>query len=196
MVAAPRASQGHRPRRSPVSLDVRPAESLDVAEETPGGSRNALAWTPDGQALVFVGVRAGVRQLYVRRLDTDEARPLAGTEGAQEPAVSADGQWVAFFANGAIKKVPLRGGLVNQLRAGMPIAPTGLVWDDRGRFVSGGAVIGGGGGVGIEMLPAEGPPQAVTIVGDAETGPSPPVASAWRPGVPLYRSQTHLVVGR
>jgi serine/threonine-protein kinase len=153
-----------------LSLDVRPADSLEVTDGTPGGSRTALAWTPDGQALVFVGVRAGVRQLYVRRLDASEARPLAGTEGAQEPAVSADGQWVAFFANGTIKKVPLGGGLVDQVRAGKPFAPTGLVWDDRGRLVSGGIVVGGGGGAGIEVLPPEGPPQVLTTASDAETG--------------------------
>jgi TolB-like protein len=43
---------------------------------------------------VFVGRRAGVQQLYLRRLDATEAKPLAGTEGAQVPAVSPDGRFV------------------------------------------------------------------------------------------------------
>ena len=83
-----------RPSLARVSLDVRPAEELNGGGSagnwipTPGGSRTALTWTPDGQALVFVGRRGGVQQLYVRRLDAAEARPLAGTEAAQVPAPS------------------------------------------------------------------------------------------------------------
>ena len=53
-----------------------------------GGIAYGVRVDPDGQALVFVGRRDGVQQLYVRRLDAAEARPLAGTEGAQVPAVS------------------------------------------------------------------------------------------------------------
>ena len=106
-----------------VSLDVRPAEELNAGgvrgfTPTPGGSRTAMAWTPDGQALVFVGRRGGVQQLYVRRLDAAEARPLAGTEGAQVPAIPADGRSVIFWAARAVKQVPLGGGLVDRPRAG------------------------------------------------------------------------------
>jgi Tol biopolymer transport system component len=110
-----------------------PAEFLP----TPGGSRTALTWTPDGQSLVFVGRRDGVQQLYVRRLDAAEARPLGGTEGAQVPAVSPDGQWVAFWAHGAIRKVPLGGGPVTDLASGPAGPPYGLVWDARGRMFYG-----------------------------------------------------------
>ena len=100
------------PHSSParVSLDLRPVDELNAGgvdpryDATLGGSRTALTWAPDGQALVFVGRRGGIQQIYVRSLDEAEARPLAGTEGAQMPAVSTDGQWVAFWAAGAIKK--------------------------------------------------------------------------------------------
>jgi serine/threonine protein kinase len=76
-------------------LDVQPSGEVNSGgwgePWTLAGSRTALTWTPDGRALVFVGVREGRRQLYVRELDRDEARPLAGTEGAQALAVSPDG---------------------------------------------------------------------------------------------------------
>jgi serine/threonine-protein kinase len=151
-----------------LSLDVRPAETLNaggVSEiflPTPGGSRTALTWTPDGRALVFVGRRNGVQQLYVRRLDAAEARPLAGTEGAQVPAVSADGQWVAFWTGGAIKKAPLSGGPVTDVAAVREYPPLGLVWNDRGDlfFAQQGSI--------WQIPAAGGTPAAVTTVGEGE----------------------------
>ncbi len=38
--------------------------------------------------------------------------PLAGTNGAQAPFFSPDGQWIAFFATGVLKKVSVAGGAV------------------------------------------------------------------------------------
>ena len=118
-------------------LDVRPAEELYAGgqsawQPTPGGARTALVWTPDGRSLVFVGRRGGVQQLYVRALGAPEARPLEGTEGAQAPAVSPDGQWVAFWARDAIRRVPLSGGPVGLVvETGGP-PPTGLACGENG----------------------------------------------------------------
>ena len=67
---------------------------------------------------MFVGRRGGVQQLYVRRLDAIEARLLPNTEGAEVPTVSSDGQWVAFWARGMIKKVPIGGGPAMDFRKG------------------------------------------------------------------------------
>jgi len=160
---------GPQPSLARVSLDVRPAEELNAGGysswiPTPGGSRTALTWTPDGQALVFAGRRGGLQQLYVRRLDAAEARPLAGTEGAQVPAVSPDGQWVAFWAASVIRKVPLGGGPVTEMASGIAFPPLGLVWDARGRVFFG---VNEG---SIWQIPPEGVPAAVTTVGDAEMG--------------------------
>ena len=151
-----------------VSVQVQPAEELNsgaivtIFMPTAGGSRTALTWTPDGQALVFVGRRGGVQQLYVRRLDVAEARPLAGTEDAQVPAVSADGQWVAFWARRAIRKVPLGGGPVMDLATGLTYPPRGMVWDARGR------VFFGRDDGRIWQIPPEGVPAAVTAVREGE----------------------------
>jgi len=79
---------------------------------TPGGARTALTWTPDAQAIVFVGRVGNTGRLYVRRLDANEPRLLEGTDFAQLPAVSPDGKWVAFFQRGTIKKIPFEGGAV------------------------------------------------------------------------------------
>jgi Tol biopolymer transport system component len=126
------------PRALPVrvSLEVSPADELNTGGyspqyvRTPGGARTAFTWTPDGQALVFVGRKGGVQQLYLRRLDAAEARLINGTEGAQVPAVSPDGQWIAFWADAAIKKVPFGGGPVTDLATSISF-PRQMVWDTR-----------------------------------------------------------------
>jgi len=152
-----------------VTLDVNPAEELNAGGSESwtgpgGGSRTAVTWTPNGQALVFVGRLNGVQQLYVRRLDAAEAHPLGGTDGAQVPAVSPDGQWVAFYAAGALKKVPLSGGPAVQLAPGVGGSPFGLTWD------AGGALYFGKDDRGtIWKLPAGGAPTPVTTLGEAET---------------------------
>jgi eukaryotic-like serine/threonine-protein kinase len=98
-----------------------------------GGSRTGFAWTPDGRALVFVGVRGNARQLFVRKLDDVEAKPLAETTGAQLPVISADGKWVAFWARRAIRKVPLEGmgaaSVVAESLAGVPVGCHGMPAD-------------------------------------------------------------------
>ena len=121
-----------------VTVGIVPADELnagginEVHLPTPGGSRTALAWTPDGRTLLFVGRHDGVQQLYVRRLDAEEAHPVTGTEGAQVPAVSADGQWAAFWTGGAIKKVPLAGGPATELAPGVGLPPYGMAWGPNG----------------------------------------------------------------
>lgn len=55
------------------------------------------AWSADGNHIVFVSGRSGVRQLYVMNLDGSEVRQLTSlTGGAEQPVVSPDGQRVAF----------------------------------------------------------------------------------------------------
>ena len=150
------------------SLKVLPAEELAAGGvqtlflPTPGGSRTAMAWTPDGRALVFVGRRDGVQQLYVRPLDATQAHALDGTEGAQVPAVSADGQWVAFWAKGAIRKVAIGGGPVMDLATPLAEPPSGLAWDGTGRLFFGKV------NDGIWVLPPGGAATAVSSVGEAE----------------------------
>ena len=77
---------------------------------------SSLALSPDGRMLTFVAQpAAGSAQLYVRRLDQLNATPLAGTSGARHPFFSPDALWIAFFADGKLKKVPVGGGTVQTL---------------------------------------------------------------------------------
>ena len=69
-----------------------------------------LAISPDGRRLAYVGRIANRAQLYVRSLDAFEAKQLPGTEDAQYPFFSPNGEWVAFFAHGRLARVPVAGG--------------------------------------------------------------------------------------
>ena len=66
--------------------------------------------SPDGTTLVFAALQDNQARLFIRRLDQLQAAPLAGTGGAAYPFFSPDGQWVAFFAGGQLKKVSVTGG--------------------------------------------------------------------------------------
>jgi serine/threonine-protein kinase len=67
--------------------------------------------SPDGKRIVFSGqAPGGGWQLYIRRMDELEARPLPGTNGATEAMFSPDGKWLAFLADGKFRKLQLDGG--------------------------------------------------------------------------------------
>ena len=69
-----------------------------------------IALSPDGRDLVYLGRAEKGSQLYLRTLDEANTRPIAGTEGGDAPFFSPDGQWLGFWANAQIRKVPIAGG--------------------------------------------------------------------------------------
>ena len=69
--------------------------------------------SPDGSKFVFRASEAGPNQkprLYIRQRDQLQASALAGTDGARNAFFSPDGQWIGFFADGKLKKIPVQGG--------------------------------------------------------------------------------------
>jgi eukaryotic-like serine/threonine-protein kinase len=74
------------------------------------GYQPVTALSPDGSRLVYVANHGGNTQLYIRAMDRFEAKPIPGTDGAETPFFSPDGQSVGFFAEGKLKKVSLSGG--------------------------------------------------------------------------------------
>ena len=88
-----------------------------------------LALSPDGRYLAFAAADASERRiLWVRRLAQPDAVALPGTEGAEAPFWSPDSRWVAFVADGALKKVDVRGGPVVTVTA--PVRPFPGSWND------------------------------------------------------------------
>jgi serine/threonine-protein kinase len=64
----------------------------------------------DGSRLVFQARVGQSDSLYVQTLDQFTPRALEGTEGAQEPFFSPDGEWIGFAADGKLRKIRVDGG--------------------------------------------------------------------------------------
>src|ERR1700737_1960134 len=90
----------------------------------------AVALSPDGTHFAYAALLGGTQQLYLRALDSLEAKPIPDTEGATSPFFSPDSQWVGFFADGKMKKVSASGGAVLIL-ADAP-QPRGASWGSQG----------------------------------------------------------------
>ena len=69
--------------------------------------RQILAIAPDGRRFAYNATGG----LYVRKMDEEEPRLIPGTEqGLDEPMFSPDGGSLAYFQDGAVKKVRVDGG--------------------------------------------------------------------------------------
>ena len=88
----------------------------------------------DGRFLVYVGDDDGKSQLFVRPLGDTIAQPIPGTTGASTPFMSPDGEWIAFFADDKLKKVP-RGGGASIDVAGAPSVEAGATWGTDGTLL-------------------------------------------------------------
>ena len=96
------------------AAEQRPVTRLVMAMEdhvVTGGNGPALALSPNGAWLAYYGSRGGGPvQLFLRRMDSLEARPIIDTEGAYNPIFSPDGEWLAYFAGNKLKKASTSGG--------------------------------------------------------------------------------------
>ncbi len=67
--------------------------------------------SPDGRFFAIPGRTAqGGGALWIRALNSTEARLLPGTENAEDPIWSPDSRWLAFYADGRLKKINPSGG--------------------------------------------------------------------------------------
>ena len=89
-----------------------------------------MALSADGTHLAYVARQGGTQQIYLRAMDSLEAKPILGTEGGVSPFFSPDGQWVGFFAGGKLKKVSVSGGTA--LTLGDAAQPLGASWGSQG----------------------------------------------------------------
>ncbi|MGI8784254.1 MAG: protein kinase domain-containing protein [Acidobacteriota bacterium] len=90
----------------PMRLSVQ--MGADVHLGSAGGARVILS--PDGERLAFVGRGTDQKwNIFVRPLDRLNATSLPGTQNARNLFFSPNGQWIAFFAEGKLKKISVQG---------------------------------------------------------------------------------------
>jgi eukaryotic-like serine/threonine-protein kinase len=106
-------------------INLPPGQQLAGLDSGP-----AVALSPDGTQLAYVARQGGTQQIYLRALDSLEAKPISDTEGAINPFFSPDGKWVGFFAGGTLKKVSVSGGAA--LALGDAANPRGASWGSHG----------------------------------------------------------------
>jgi len=124
----------------------------------------AVAVSPDGTRLAYVATQGGTQQIYLRAMDSTEAKPMPGTEGGSEPFFSPDGQWLGFFAKSKLKKISVSGG--TGLDLGDAVAPFGGSWGNRGMIAFAPSITSG-----LEQVSEEGGvPQPLTRLEKGEVG--------------------------
>ena len=119
----------------------------------------------DGQIIAYAAQRGTDEpRLYLRHLDSFEARPVAGSSGARQPFFSPDGKWVAFFAQGQLQKAEVAGG--TPIRLAEAAVPVGGTWNQDDTIIYGASL-----GSGLLRIPASGgTPETLTHPNGAAGG--------------------------
>ena len=142
------------------TIDLAPGQTLT----------GALAVSPDGRHVVY-GVEddSGTR-LHARALDTFDATPIPGTEGAAAPVAIAPhgGSLVFQLRDGerwTLNQIPLEGGTPYTIAEGEGQLYAKAVWLRDGTIVY--SVLPGAGGSGLMQVPAAGgAPRVLTRLDD------------------------------
>jgi len=156
------ATLARRPAPQGAAAPARFVVTLPQTAQFGGLDFPSVAIAPDGSRLAYVASRGGQTQLFVRSMNAIEPVPVIGTTNATGPFFSPDGEWIAFFADGQLKKIAVSGGVPTTLCE----APVGLggSWS-RGDMI----VFAAATGSGLSQVPASGgTPQRVTTLDVAQ----------------------------
>jgi serine/threonine-protein kinase len=108
---------------------------------------SSIAISPDGRRIAYVGPSKTGHMLWMREMNDFEGKPLGGTEGAQAPFFSPNGEFIAFFGEGGnqakLLVTPVTGGMIRTVVADSASAFGGS-WARDGNiyftFASGGGI--------------------------------------------------------
>jgi Tol biopolymer transport system component len=116
LAAAVAALVLRRPTNAPAAHLVRFAVPIPPGTTyAPAEISRGVSISPDGTRLVIQAFSKGQRHLFVRPLDSEKFTELEGTAGASTHFWSPDSRFIAFFADGKLKKVPAAGGPAENL---------------------------------------------------------------------------------
>jgi Tol biopolymer transport system component len=94
------------PEQQPLRYTIAPPVNSTV---------HSFAISPNGRHLAAAAAINGKTQLWLRDLDALQMQPISGTDGAEYPFWSPDSRYIAFFAQGRLKKVATTGGPAQSL---------------------------------------------------------------------------------
>lgn len=123
ILASKTGSKGLSPSSVASIIKVESGHSLDGnrwAWEFNWPNRTAMAISKDGSFIIYCAINdeAGSQaspQLFMRQLDKLENTPIPGTEGGIAPFLSPDDRWIGFWKEGKIWKLPIEGGVPQDL---------------------------------------------------------------------------------
>ena len=154
---------------------VRLSADIGVDARIDIGHGPSVVLSPDGAKLAFVASGSDqTRRLYVRPLDELRATALSGTEDAEEPFFSPDGQWLGFFADRKLKKISVEGGAAVTI-CDVPNG-RGASWSENGSIV----FVPGVRAALSEVSSAGGAPRPLTILDQ----PAAEVSQLWPQWLP------------
>ncbi len=104
-------------------------DSVVLTTQSPG-----MALSPDGSRFVFKDDRQNGR-LWIKRRGELNPTAINGTERGFNPVFSPDGEWVAYVADGRLKKVRATGGASVTLADSAASGFGGAAWLDDGTLV-------------------------------------------------------------
>jgi len=98
-----------QPERRTIRADILPNDGTVFT--LTGEAVGTVTISPDGRYVTYQARdESGTRLLWLRPLDTHQARPIPGTENARFPFWSPDSRFIAFFNDQSLMKVDIQGG--------------------------------------------------------------------------------------
>ena len=104
-------NRGEPQSEEPIRFAIAAPQGQRFSELPNSATALQFSVSPDGRSIAFVASVTGARsRVWVRDLAAIESREIAGTEGASLPFWSPRSDEIAFFADGKLKRVAVRGG--------------------------------------------------------------------------------------
>ncbi|MCA1612268.1 MAG: protein kinase, partial [Acidobacteria bacterium] len=111
LAAAAGIFAGRRMRRDPAAPAVKFAMPIPPGKTyAPSEVSRGMSISPDGTRLVIEAFSNGRRRLFSRTLDNEDFSELDGSIDATSHFWSPDSRFIAFYAEGKLKKIPATGG--------------------------------------------------------------------------------------
>ncbi|HEY6991435.1 MAG TPA: hypothetical protein VH369_23770 [Bryobacteraceae bacterium] len=98
-----------------------------------GAAFESFAISPDGRKLAFTADFNGKLMLWVRQLDSLDAKPLPGTEDASYPFWSPDSRSIGFYTIFKLKTIDISGGPARSIAN--TVVGRGGAWSPTGQIV-------------------------------------------------------------